>query len=61
MAKAIVAAFFCVCALAQGYWGPGFNPFTPAHNVLYRVTGVPTPAAVARSAAAPAADKPKDD
>lgn len=58
MARVIVVAFFCICALAQTVWGPMFNPFTPAHNVLYRVTGMPTPRALE---AVSVAEKPKDD
>lgn len=58
VARVIVVAFFCICALAQTVWGPMFNPFTPAHNVLYRVTGMPTPRALE---AVSVAEKPKDD
>lgn len=58
-AKALVAFFFCFCAVAQTIFGPAFNPLTPAHNVVYRVTGVPNPRAVAIAAAA--VEKPKED
>lgn len=58
-AKALVAFFFCVCGVAQTIFGPAFNPLTPAHNVVYRVTGVPNPRAVAVAAAA--VDKSKED
>lgn len=56
--KALVAGFFCVCAIAQTVIGPSFNPFTPVHTAVYTMTGVPNPDAVA---ADPAADKPKED
>ncbi|CAN0485647.1 unnamed protein product, partial [Hapterophycus canaliculatus] len=55
--KAIVAGFFCACAIAQTILGPAFNPFTPVHTAVYTITGVPNP----RAAADPAADKPKED
>lgn len=56
--KALVAAFFCACAIAQTFIGPSFNPFTPVHTAVYTVTGVSNPDAVAVE---PAADKPKED
>lgn len=55
-AKAIVAGFFCVCAVAQTIMGPAFNPFTPLHKIAYTVTGVPDSLAVASTGA-----KPKED
>eukprot|EP00752_Nemacystus_decipiens_P001933 g1862.t1 len=53
--KALVAGFLCACAIAQTVMGETFNPFTPVHNVVYTVTGVPNPQAVA------VAEKPKED
>ncbi|CAM9795470.1 unnamed protein product [Ectocarpus sp. 4 AP-2014] len=55
--RAIVAGFLCVVALAQTLISPAFNPFTPVHNVVYTVTGVPNPEAVAVATA----EKPKAD
>lgn len=54
-ATAIVAGFFCVCAIAQTIMGPAFNPFTPIHKIAYTVTGVPDSVAAATDA------KPKKD
>lgn len=54
--KALVAGFLCACAIAQTVMGDTFNPFTPMHNVVYTVTGVPNPRAAAVSA-----EKPKED
>lgn len=54
--KALVAGFLCACAIAQTVMGETFNPFTPVHNVVYTVTGVPNPQAIAV-----AAEKPKED
>lgn len=59
-AKVLVVLFFCSCGVAQSIFGPSFNPFKPAHDVVYRVTGLPPPASV--TAPAPAAqEKPKED
>lgn len=58
--KALVAGFFCVCAVLQTVLGPEFNPFNPVHNMAYTVTGVTNPRAVAAAAAA-AEEKPKED
>lgn len=56
--KALVAGFLCACAIAQTVMGEAFNPFTPVHNAVYTVTGVPNPQA---SAVAAAPEKPKED
>lgn len=55
--KALVAAFFCGCAVVQTVMGPNFNPFSLVHNAAYTVSGVPNPAATA----VVTADKPKED
>lgn len=55
--KAIVAGFLCAVALAQTVISEAFNPFTPVHNVVYTVTGVPNPEAVAVATG----EKPKAD
>lgn len=60
VARVLVVLFFCACALGQTYFGPAFNPLTPAHNVLYRVTGVPQPGAL-RVPIVAAEDKPKEE
>lgn len=61
-AKVLVVLFFCACAVGQTIFGPTFNPLTPAHDVLYRVTGVSTPGAVAaRAREAAGQEKAKEE
>eukprot|EP00752_Nemacystus_decipiens_P018298 g16414.t1 len=40
-ARFIAVTFGFVVSLIQTYYAPKFNPFTPAHKVLYTVTGMP--------------------
>ncbi|CAM9705004.1 unnamed protein product, partial [Chrysoparadoxa australica] len=39
-ARVCVVMLFCSVGVVQTLLGPTFNPFTPLHNVLYRVTGI---------------------
>ena len=57
--KAIVAAFLCSCAILKTFLGPDFNPFTPIHNAMYTITGIPKPEA--GGSPPTAAEKPKED
>ncbi|CAM9655072.1 unnamed protein product [Ectocarpus sp. 13 AM-2016] len=62
--RLIAVTFGVVVTVIQTYYAPKFNPFTPAHQALYAVTGMPKTAItieVPRSTPSADADKAKDN